>query len=102
MTSIGTGIFKDKDKDESETEDFDAGFTVPNTADLISRLELAEKQELVREHQQLMDEEDKEDVKKGKAKRERKPKQNNVICFCGSPPCRIGPFVNADGSEANG
>jgi hypothetical protein len=78
-----------KYKPQEQTEDdngFDVGFKLPDTRSILERLEVAEKEELRREHKEEMEKEEKSGQKK-------RQKRSGAICCCEDPHCRIGPFI---------
>lgn len=89
-------------QEQKKRSEEDAGsgldFQLPDTKGILGKLETAQKSELRREHTELMDEEDKEDKKSGRAPKKRQ-KRTSAICFCGDPSCRIGPFTETQGKS---
>lgn len=72
-------------------------YSVPDTSSLQKRLNDAYKDQLISEHEQLMEEEEKQD--QGKGKKAKRVRPNGVICCCGSPGCTIGPMQEIKGGE---
>jgi hypothetical protein len=73
---------------KEEADAFDVGFTLPDTTSILQRLEVAEKEELRREHKEEME----MDEKNGQATKKRQ-RQGGTVCCCEDPNCRIGPFI---------
>lgn len=84
--------FKDYENKEEESGGLD--FEIPDTKSVLGGLneQLTRREEIAREHQDLMEKEE-EDVKKGKKPKKRQKPKGGTICFCGNPHCNIGEFV---------
>lgn len=76
-------------KDEEKEESFALDLEIPDTKDLLTKLEGSYKEVLKQEHIDLMAEDDK---KKKTDKTKKAQKQGGTICFCMVEHCRIGPF----------
>lgn len=70
---------------------------VPDTGDLLAKLDQAHILELRREHREETEEEEKKE--KAGQKPKKRQTRSGTICCCGVPMCRIGPFVNTEGKE---
>lgn len=92
---------KFKKPGEGDDGDFSLGFKVPSVAGVLQKLESATKDIVAQEHQQLMEEEDKEDKKQGRPVKKRVKRPGKQCCFCGDPSCRIGPFTETRGEEGD-
>jgi len=77
----------------TDEEDAGIGFKIPKLDSVMGGIDDL-RANMRQEHQELMEEEE----KSGKAKKRQKPK-GGTICFCGSPSCGIGPFVERSGGE---
>lgn len=84
--------FKDYETKDEESGGLD--FEIPDTKSVLGGLDeqLTRRDEIQKEHQDLMEKEE-EDVKKGKKKKPRQKPKGGTICFCGNPHCNIGEFV---------
>jgi hypothetical protein len=87
---------KQKKYGDDEDDSFDAGFKIPDTKSILEKL--PDRAEIQADHQKQMEEED-EKEKKGGKKPKKRQKRGGTCCFCGVPNCRIGPFVETEGSS---
>lgn len=81
---------KKEEKQKEASDDFDAGFKVPDTKNLVNELDSLYMEALREEHKEEMEEAD----KKGQAKKQRR---GGLICCCGAPGCSIGPMEQREG-----
>lgn len=83
-----SNLYKEK-KQDSDDNDFDVGFKIPDTKNLLERLKAESLSILKQEHKEEMEEE----KKQGKPKKSR---QGGTICCCGESHCSIGPMVSKE------
>ena len=72
--------------EQKEDDAFDPGFKLPDMNSILRRLELAEKNELRRQHKEEMEKDETAGQKK-------KQKRGGAVCCCEAPRCRIRPFI---------
>jgi len=73
-------------------------YQLPDTKNILQKLDDAYAEELKDEHKQEMEEEEKQDKGKAAAKKKKRT-AGGQICVCGSPGCYIGPMRGTDGKE---
>jgi hypothetical protein len=84
---------KKEEEQKDKSEDFDAGFKIPETKTVMSELDELYMEALREEHKEEME----QDEKEGKPKKKRR---GGVICICGAPGCGIGPMQERQGQDA--